>query len=222
MPRPATDLRLRVLHAARAAFDAGGFAGASLRAIARAAGTTIGMIYYYFPTKDALWDAVIDEVYQRFVRDLAAALAGPGTLRARLGQIAGHLAALGDDERTVIRIALRDALISTERRARLFARFQHGHIPLVLGAVARAQAAGELALAPTAMVVFAAGANLIAGQLLLGNIPLPGLPDGPTRTAIALDLLFDGIGARPSAEAASATKPTPTKKPKGTRSPRRG
>ena len=49
MARPATDLRLRVLAAARAAFEADGFDATSLRAIARGAGTTIGMIYYYFP-----------------------------------------------------------------------------------------------------------------------------------------------------------------------------
>ena len=71
MPRPATDLRARVLGAARTAFDGRGFDGTSLRAIARGARTTIGMIYYYFPTKDALWDGVIDDVYQRFLRDSA-------------------------------------------------------------------------------------------------------------------------------------------------------
>jgi AcrR family transcriptional regulator len=67
MARPATDVRLRILAAARAAFEADGFDATSLRAIARGARTTIGMIYYYFPTKDALWDAVIDAVYQPFV-----------------------------------------------------------------------------------------------------------------------------------------------------------
>lgn len=197
MPRPATDLRDRVLHAARAAFDAHGFDGASLRAIARAARTTIGMIYYYFPTKDALWDAVIDDVYQRFLRDITRVMGAPGPLRARLTEMARHLASLGDEERTVIRLALRDALVSTERRARLFARFQQGHIPLVLGAVARAQQAGELADAPLPMISFAAGTTLLASQLILGNLPLPGLPDGPARTEAAIELLFDGIGARP-------------------------
>ena len=194
MPRPPTDLRLRVLRAARVTFDARGFDGASLRAIARAARTTIGMIYYYFPTKDALWDAVIDEAYQRFLADVSAILAAPGPLRERLRAMAGHIAALGDDDRTVIRLALRDALASSERRGRLFERFRQGHIPLVMMAVAKAQASGELVHAPTPMVMFAAGVSIVAGQLLLGNIPLPGLPEGTARTDIALDLLFHGIG----------------------------
>ena len=194
MPRPATDLRHRVVIAARAAFDDKGFDGASLRAIAKAARTTIGMIYYYFPTKDALWDAVIDDVYQRIVADLAEILTGPGTLREQLRWIARHMAALDADDRTVMRLALRDALASTERRGRLFARFRQGHIPLVMTAVARAQAAGELVAAPAPMIMFAAGMSVIGSQLLLGNLPLPGLPIGDARIETALDLLFDGIG----------------------------
>lgn len=197
MPRPATDLRLRVLRAARRTFEAKGYDGASLRAIARAAGTTIGMIYYYFPTKDALWDGVIDEVYQRFVHDLAGILAEPGPLRERLRAIAGYIAALSDDDRVVIRLVLRDALVSPERRARVLARFQVGHIPLLFGAVARAQAEGELADAPVAMLMFMAGAAVLGSQLLLGNIPLPGLPPGPERIEHVLELLFGGLAARP-------------------------
>lgn len=196
MPRPASDLRLRVLTAARASFDARGFDGASLRAIARAADTTIGMIYYYFPTKDALWDAIIDDVYQRFVRDMAAILAEPGPVRGQLRRLAHHVAALSDDDRVVIRLALRDGLVPTERRQRLFARFQQGHIPLVLGAVARAQASGELVAGPTPMIMFTAGMVVVGSQLLLGHIPLPGLPSGPERIDVALDLVFGGIGAR--------------------------
>lgn len=195
MPRPATDLRARVLGAARTAFDGRGFDGTSLRAIARGARTTIGMIYYYFPTKDALWDGVIDDVYQRFLRDFGALLDGPGPLRDRLRRIAVHIGGLGDDERTVIRMVLRDALTSTERRQRLFARFAHGHIPLVHAAVARAQAAGELVRAPTPMVMFAVGVTIVGGQLLMGHLALPGLPAGDQRIETALALLFDGIAA---------------------------
>ena len=214
MARPATDLRARVLAAARDAFDHQGFDATSLRAIARAAGTTIGMIYYYFPTKDALWDAVIDDVYQRFVADLGAIVGAPGPLRERLRAMARHLAGLGKDERTVIRIALRDALVSPERRARLFARFQQGHIPLVLGAVARAQQTGEVVAAPLPLVAFACGTTLLAGQFLLGNLPLPGRPsDQEPRIGIGLALLFDGIGGA-AAPAPAVSAPAPAAPPR--------
>src|SRR5262249_27779376 len=63
MPRPRTDIRVRILHAARARFAAKGVDGSSLRSIAADARTSIGMIYYYFPSKDALFLAVVEEVY---------------------------------------------------------------------------------------------------------------------------------------------------------------
>ena len=194
MARPATDLRARVLAAARDAFDHKGFDGASLRAIARAARTTIGMIYYYFPSKDELWDAVIEDVYAPLLVDLAAILAAPGPLRDQLRRLALRISELAEPDRRVVRLVLRDALVSSARRQRLFERFSRGHIPLLLQAFARAQATGEVvATAPVAMVMFSAGAVAVLSQLVLGNLPLPGVPPAPARIDLALDLLFGGI-----------------------------
>ena len=61
--------------AARERFLTEGVDGASLREIARDAGTSIGMVYYYFPTKDELFLAVVEEVYAKLLADLASALA---------------------------------------------------------------------------------------------------------------------------------------------------
>jgi AcrR family transcriptional regulator len=58
--------RERVLNAAKAVFSAGG-AGASLEAVARAAGVGIGTLYRHFPTREALFEAV----YRREVQQLA-------------------------------------------------------------------------------------------------------------------------------------------------------
>lgn len=196
MARPATDIRQRILRAARAAFDHGGVDAVSLRTIARKAGTTIGMIYYYFPTKDDLFLAVIEDVYELVLPDIAAILAADAPLRDKLARVMRRLAGGSDAERAVMRIAVRDALVSRARRARLFERFQRGHIPLVLGAMVRAEQVGELrGDVPAAMKVFSAAAVAILGSLVLQHLPLPGLPaDSDTRIDQALDLLFDGIG----------------------------
>jgi AcrR family transcriptional regulator len=58
--------RERVLEAAKAVFSAGG-AGASLEAVAQAAGVGIGTLYRHFPTREALFEAV----YRREVEQLA-------------------------------------------------------------------------------------------------------------------------------------------------------
>ena len=59
--------RERVLEAARNVFSAGG-PGASLEAVASAAGVGIGTLYRHFPTREALFDAV----YRHEVQQLAA------------------------------------------------------------------------------------------------------------------------------------------------------
>ncbi len=75
----AGDTSDRILHCAREAFAAHGFAAANVRDIAKAAGTTHSMIRYHFGTKDDLWrEAVRDmfELLQRSVIDPTLALTG--------------------------------------------------------------------------------------------------------------------------------------------------
>jgi TetR/AcrR family transcriptional regulator len=207
MARPATDLRHRILVAARHEFDKSGVDAVSLRTIARKAGTTIGMIYYYFPTKDELFLAVIEDVYELVLPDIAALLAADAPLRDKLARVMRRLAGGSDVERAVMRIAVRDALVSSPRRARLFERFQRGHIPLVLQAMVRAEQAGEVRTdVPTAMKLFSAGAVAVLGSLVMQHLPLPGLPPADQRVELALAMLFDGIGAAPATAVAGPAR----------------
>ena len=220
MARPATDLKHRVLAAARESFDRDGVDAVSLRTIARRAGTTIGMIYYYFPTKDDLFLAVVEDVYQLVLPDIAALLTADAPLRDKLARVMRRFASGSEAERAVMRIAVRDMLVSPSRRARLFERFQRGHIPLVLGAMVRAEQSGELRTdVPTTMKLFSAGAVAVLGSLVLEHLPLPGLPPAAQRVELALDLLFDGIGAPAATRAAAASARSSVPRPRATTSP---
>ncbi len=59
----ATDTRERLLAAAIAEFCAHGFAGSSTARIVAAAGCNIRMIYHYFSSKDGLYRAALQRVY---------------------------------------------------------------------------------------------------------------------------------------------------------------
>src|SRR5262245_34414577 len=87
MARPRSDISTRIVHAARARFLQSGVDGASLRHIARDARTNIGMIYYYFPSKDDLFLAVVEEVYVGLLKDLALALAPDAPVEERIGRL---------------------------------------------------------------------------------------------------------------------------------------
>ena len=68
-PATAADLdnRSRLLHAATDAFAEYGYEGASLRAIADNAGVSFQLIAYYFGSKEELWVATVDFLFERYL-----------------------------------------------------------------------------------------------------------------------------------------------------------
>ncbi len=68
-PSNAADVgnRARLLQAATDAFAEQGFEGASLRAIADSAGVSFQLITYYFGSKEELWSATVDYLFERYL-----------------------------------------------------------------------------------------------------------------------------------------------------------
>jgi TetR/AcrR family transcriptional regulator len=72
----ALDTRQRILTAALAEFATHGFAGASTRAVAAAAGVQHPLLSYHFKSKEGLWRAVLAATAGHFVDQFKARLAG--------------------------------------------------------------------------------------------------------------------------------------------------
>jgi AcrR family transcriptional regulator len=144
MARPRSDIRPRVIRAARARFLADGVDGSSLRGIAQDAGTSIGMIYYYFPTKDDLFLGVVEDVYAGLLEDLSVALSPDAPVEERIERLYRRAGAMSDVELTVIRIVIREALVSSSRLERLMERVARGHLPLLLATVQKGLDEGVL------------------------------------------------------------------------------
>jgi AcrR family transcriptional regulator len=203
MARPRSDIEPRILHAARRRFLAEGVDGASLRTIASDAKTNVGMIFYYFPTKDELFLAVVEEVYGKLVLDLGAAFDGDGTAKDRLHAAFSRLGRATDEEALVIRLVLREALLvpTSPRFSRLMARFRQGHMAVVLRALARGVGEGELdANVPLPLMMIATFAMGALPQILrrvAGHEPPFSLLPAPEELAsAAVALLFQGVAAR--------------------------
>ncbi len=164
MPRPRTDIRPRILEAARERFAASGVDATSLRSIASDAGTSIGMIYYYFPTKDDLFLAVVEEVYAALLADLEQALSAHADFASSVSALYRRIAGASPLELQVIRLIAREALSSGERLQSLAQRMSRGHVPLIFKTVGTGLARGELRpeLHP---------AVLMAATLSLGTLP---------------------------------------------------
>jgi TetR/AcrR family transcriptional regulator len=83
------ETRAAILAAAADAFAQAGLAGARTDAIAAAAGVNKAMLYYYFKSKNQLYEAVVEDHFEEFNRRALEVLAAPGPARAVLLRYVG-------------------------------------------------------------------------------------------------------------------------------------
>ncbi|RIY02467.1 TetR/AcrR family transcriptional regulator [Aureimonas flava] len=96
--QPADDRRRQILSAARACFARAGFHGASMGQVCAEAQMSPGALYRYFPSKDAIIEAIAEEERAGAVACLEH-LRGPGTIADRLVAMAmDYLASARDPE----------------------------------------------------------------------------------------------------------------------------
>ena len=205
MPRPKGDIEPRIIAAARRRFEKEGVDGASLRAIAKDAGTSIGMIYYYFPTKDELFLSVVESTYERVLADLEAALAPDVPARQRFENLFLRLARLNDEELSMMRLIAREALVSSSRLDRLIERFKVGHVPLILRTIFDALGEGLLDRSRHPLVLLFATVGLAGPPQLMRRVigerlQLPGVPDREALARELVDVLLNGVGAQKARE----------------------
>jgi AcrR family transcriptional regulator len=201
MARPPSDIAPRIIHAARERFLFEGVDGASLRNIAKDAGTNIGMVYYYFKTKDDLFLAVVEEVYSKLLEDMRGIMAEQIPADERIARLYQRVAAMSDDESKTVRLILREALVSSARLGRVAQRFLDGHIPLILNLLQQGAAQGRLRsdLHPVALMgpMFILGLmpQIARRQLSATDLPFVNqLPPGATVANMMYDVLLHGIG----------------------------
>jgi len=208
MARPRSNIQPRIVKAARGRFLEDGVDGASLRRIARDSHTSIGMVYYYYRTKDDLFLAVVEEIYSRLLEDMTEALDPAYPPRERLRRLYVRVGKISDEELDVVRLVLREVLVSSSRLEQLIERFQRGHLPLVLATLADGYADGSIdasmhpSLALMAALVLGTAPQMmrrIAGK----HLPYQGIPEGEALSNALIEVLFRGIGT----DSRRATRP---------------
>ena len=187
-PTKGDRTRRRLLDAAAAEVARHGRAGASLTAIAAAAGLKPGSIYFHFGSRDQLIDAMLTEGVRESLARLdramteAAHQARPGGPRARLrAAIRAHLYAL-HDLRDYAAVVLAPALALEGPPGAEFRALRRAYLRQWSALVEDAQRAGVLAGQAPARTV---------RDLLLGALNSAGLAGRPpAETAAAAELLF--------------------------------
>jgi AcrR family transcriptional regulator len=194
VPTKGDRTRRRLLDAAAAEVARHGRAGASLTAIAAAAGLKPGSIYFHFGSRDQLIDAMLEEGVRESLTRLDQAMAAvsqpgrpgppgrPGDARARLrAAIRAHLDAL-HDLRDYAAVVIGPALAADGPPGAEFRELRRAYLNQWSGLVADAQRAGVLAAGPPARTV---------RDLLLGALNSAGLAGHPPAgTAAAAEALI--------------------------------
>jgi TetR/AcrR family transcriptional regulator, cholesterol catabolism regulator len=196
-PTKGDRTRRRLLDAAAAEVARHGRAGASLTAIAAAAGLKPGSIYFHFGSRDQLIDAMLEEGVRESLARLDRAMAEvtqpgdrpgggpaarPGDPRARLrAAIRAHLDALAD-LRDYAAVVLAPALALEGPPGAAFRALRGAYLRQWSALVADAQAAGVLAAGIPPRTV----RDLLLGAL--NHTGLAGRP--PAETAAAVERLI--------------------------------
>lgn len=202
--RDAERNRQLILGAAKTVFAQRGL-DASLDDVAKEAGLGVGTVYRRFPNRDALVDAMYDDMVRSIIRIVEESTALPRAWDGIVHFMTEMLESQGRDK------GLRDVMLS--RQKHLFAecgRPGAGHEdvirerlePALYDLVARAQQDGDLREDVTATDF---GVLLVAAVCTV-EFTAPAAPDAWRRH---LAITLDGLRARPAAGAASPTPAVP-------------
>jgi AcrR family transcriptional regulator len=192
--------RARLIEATRSVVREVGYAHASTRAIAQAAGVAEGTIYRHFPDKTALFFATVLESNAPIIASVTSlpARAGESTVEENLAAAAVQLAGLRDQIMPLELAIAADPELAAQRRQAMSAAgssLPPGPPEAVAAYLAAEQRLGRV----RADVDPREAAGVLLGALFaLGA--MPGIEDdgpGPDRVASAVRLIVRGIQATP-------------------------
>ena len=167
------ERRAQLLACAVGAFARHGFAATRHADVAADAGVSLPAVFVYFPTRDALTTAVLDEVERYYGAMLRTAHERDGEARDVLGAVAAAFAASVDTDPTYARVWLDWSTTTREAPWRRYVAFQRRVLRDLATTIRGGQRAGTvtatLDAADAARLMYAAAYAVL--QMKLGGEP---------------------------------------------------
>lgn len=170
----------RILAEAEQRFAATGFGGTSLSSIARAAGLGNAGLLHHFPSKAALYGAVLAAVGEDMDRRSTAAREGLDDPVRRLRALLEVLVVLAEERPTALRLVVQEFLDTSGRIAAASRLPLAGPVRDAVAAITDGQTAGQVVEGdPYALVARLHGTVVYGalGKVVLGRIAEEGLPE---------------------------------------------
>lgn len=187
--------RQRLLDASRKLFSDNGFDGASVRAITQLAGANLGAVTYHFGSKEALYAAVLESLFNNLAERVTGAAAGAGPARQRLEQIVHAFFAFFEQYPEAPRLMIRhlaSAGVPPEAAVRQFRRVPQA----IMAVVQEGQAKGEFREVDPLLATFTLASQAVWFAVVRRTIAaVTGLPlDRPEMAAAMERHIKDVVG----------------------------
>lgn len=185
-----------ILAAAKKVFARKGFHATTMADIAKAARLSYGSVYWYFPSKETLFDELMDSEEQALRAHIleVVAAAEPGDFTGALEAAVRATFEFFEADRATVKLLFRDSFALGERFERhLFALYE-GFIADLKQLLVYGQEQGEIIDAPAHVVAFSIAA--LIGQLAHRRLTTD---DGLSAAVVAefvVDLLLNGLRPR--------------------------
>jgi AcrR family transcriptional regulator len=190
------ETRKALLDAAARAFASDGYHRVNIDRVSQAAGLAKGTVYNYFPSKRAIFDAVLGQACTLAVQS-ADAVPGSASTAVRLEAfVAGNLA-WATDNRALALLLARELIGGDTETRELVLEASAPCIEKVAAILQGGSERGELTLdgPPTALALtFITLANVLLLQASQGPAAWPSVEELPV---VATALFLRGLGARP-------------------------
>ncbi|HEY0237123.1 MAG TPA: ScbR family autoregulator-binding transcription factor [Friedmanniella sp.] len=183
--------RASVLEGAARVFDDVGFGQSTLKQITEASGATIGSVYFYFPAKDDMALAIVDEQNSRTFAAMSAAAEGFHGIEAVIRASRAVADALLTDVivRAGIRLSLEQGTLATPT-----GQFYRAWIEALAGPVREAADSGELRTGLEPAALARAMVSWFTGVQLVSSV-LSGRADLYQALGETLDVVLTGLAA---------------------------
>ena len=159
----------RILAAGRRRFETYGYRRTSIAEIARDAGIAVGTVYRYFPGKEAVFLAVVEDVNDAWLAESRRALDGPGTATDRLQRLGAASIQFAADNALITAIAMRDTdIVFAPLLERIYDDMQRRNVAMIADVVRDGIREGsfrDVDPERTAYVLFVAGGILSLQQV---------------------------------------------------------
>jgi len=188
------ERRRQILDSALAVFSQRGFHASNVSDVAAHAGVSQGTIYWYFKSKEELFDAAIVEFFSAFGTDLMAVLQERETASAKLRALAQSMEALVEDAQPVFGAFFGYWLTTQDRpeSARFWVELLREYVNGVAAIIQEGSRSGEFRMVDAEALVWAIAAaydGLAAYSLIIPDIDVHHV------SKVFVDALLNGLEA---------------------------